>query len=124
MTPTFCVEQLDCAVPEVGKPGRRKFWGRVGDGAVLGTGNLRCCETSRWSCPGGSWVYNSPPRRTAAGEGVGVMCTDMAIKAMEWVRWPEERVPQRSSEEHLHLGRGHQEQLKRDRKVKFPKPRE
>lgn len=42
-----------------GKPRSRSSWGRVGDGAVLGTRNLSCCETSRWSCPGGNWVYES-----------------------------------------------------------------
>ena len=34
MTPSFCLEQLDCAVPEVGNTGRV---------AVLGEGGRRCC---------------------------------------------------------------------------------
>lgn len=42
VTPSFWLEQLNCAVPEVRKARSRRFWGRVGDSAVLGTMNPRC----------------------------------------------------------------------------------
>lgn len=62
MSSSFWLEPLDSAVPEVGKARKQEVLGEGGrqcDSAVLGTRNLRCCETSRWSCPGGSWVYDS-----------------------------------------------------------------
>ena len=42
------------------------------------------------------------PRRTAAGDGrVGVIYTDTATEAVEWVR-SAERAPGGASEKHLH----------------------
>lgn len=53
-----------------------------------------------------------------------MICTDMAIKAMEWVRSLGKRAPGLGvgggacSEEHLHLGSRHQEQLQRNKEVR------
>lgn len=57
----------------------------------------------------------SPGRNVAGDGGVGVICTDMAVKATEWARLLCERVPGGSAEEHLQLGHRHQEQLERVR---------
>lgn len=52
------------------------------------------------------------PMRTVAGDGgVGVICTDMAIKAMEW-----DRAPGGNSDEHL--GNRHPEKLERGQKIR------
>lgn len=60
MTSSFWLEQLDSAVPEVRKARKQEVLGEGGrQYCFRHHRNLRCCETSRWSCPGGSWVYDS-----------------------------------------------------------------